>query len=332
VLLAIGVGTIVIALQEGGALGWITAPSDPSRIGLTPILLVVGVAAFIALWRVEARRARAGDSVLLAPSVLGVRTFRLALLASALMSMAAYAIVLMVSIYLQFVLLAAPLEAGLVLACLGAGSAIGGVAASRLIDRIGPTRMAVAGLAFQPLLLAVVLPLISDPGDPWSIAPVLAAYGLSYGAAFSALTNVTFADVPRDASSLAGGIASTSRLAAASLATAFMIATSSVIATGGLDAELARYDLTASQRDTVEEAAHFASGSGTSDGDRADTLAALDEDPTLAPLVDDVRRRLVDAIRGALALGLVLVAAGLVAAIRLARVARAPAATSGGAS
>ncbi len=123
---------------------------------------------------------------------------------------------------------------------------------------------------------------------------------------------------------LPGGIAPTSRLTAAALATAVMIGTSSVIATGGLDAELARYDLTASERTTVEEAAHFASGSGTSDGGRADTLADLDRDPELAPLVADIRGRLVDATRGALALGLVLVVGGLVAAVRLVRITRAP--------
>jgi hypothetical protein len=197
---------------------------------------------------------------------------------------------------------------------------IGGLGASPVIDRLGRRRVATWGLAAQPILLAATIPLLGATGSPWPLVPVLVPYGAAYGASFSALTNLTFADVPADLASLSGGVASTLRLAAGAMATALMVGLLVTVSSGGGDGLLDRYDLDPAQRQVVEQALHFSTGPGAdSSGRRQDTLAALRDDPATAPLVTAVDDRLLSGARWALALAAALALAGAALTRRLPR-------------
>ncbi len=311
-LAGLGIGGVVFGLQEGPGRGW-TTPA-------IAVMLLLGVAALAAFGPVEARRTRRGAPVLVDARLAGVRSFRTAVAASALMSMALYGVLLTLPIVVQFVLGGSALEAGLTLMALGTGMLIGGLGASPVIDRLGRRRVATWGLAAQPILLAATIPLLGATGSPWPLVPVLVPYGAAYGASFSALTNLTFADVPADLASLSGGVASTLRLAAGAMATALMVGLLVTVSSGGGDGLLDRYDLDPAQRQVVEQALHFSTGPGAdSSGRRQDTLAALRDDPATAPLVTAVDDRLLSGARWALALAAALALAGAALTRRLPR-------------
>lgn len=321
-LLAVGMSGLVIGLQEATSLGWFE-PKEHSIAGLSPVPFAIGLGTLaLALFaRTELRRDREGRFALLPRRLLAIRRFRLAIVASALMSMALTTVVLLVSIYVQFVLERTSLTAGLVLMTLGGGMVVGGVLASRAISRLGRRRVGVAGIGIQPIVLGGGMLLVGDPGSPWAMTPFLAAYGLLYGAAFSALTNLIFADVPHELASMSAGVSSTFRLGAGAVGTALLVSVVGALAAGGLASDLDDVPaLSGAERQTIEQAAHFAVGPGSDSSDRrVQTLADLAERPATAVLIDTLRARLVRAVRGGFALAIGFLIVGFAVAVRLPR-------------
>jgi EmrB/QacA subfamily drug resistance transporter len=319
-LLALGMAGVVFGLQEGPSQGWWLAVSGS---GLSPVavLLPVGIAATIGFVLVERHRNKADLPVLVDVRLLRLRTFRDGVLSSAGMSMALYGVVLVIPIFTQFVLGADPMTSGAVLMAMGIGMMAGGIGGASLIRKLGHHRAALVGLSLQPVLLLALLPLVQVPESPWVLTPVLLLYGLSYGVAFSALTNIMFGDVPDDLTSLSGGVSSTIRLGAGALASALMVGIITGMSTGGVERDLAQYpDLNASQKQALEQMAHFSTGPGMdSSGSRNDVLAQLEADPQFSDLVTEVRGTFVTATRSALLLAALMALLGAVIAWRMPR-------------
>ncbi|MGI9539042.1 MAG: MFS transporter, partial [Miltoncostaeaceae bacterium] len=325
--LAIGMAGIVIGLQEGTSLGWIDAREDGvAGLSVVPFALAAGVAGLVLFVRTELRRESEGRPVLVPRRLVAVRRFRTGVVASALMSMGLSIVVLLVSIYVQFVLERNSFTAGLVMMCLGAGMVVGGVGGSRVINALGRRRVALVGLGLQPVVLAGAILVVADPASPWTMAPFLAVYGALYGGAFSALTNLIFSDVPAEMASMSAGVSSTVRLGAGAIGTALLVTVITAVSTGGLSSELDRHpQLTPLERTTVEQAAHFALGPGSDSSDeRIDTLMKLADEPSTSGLIASVRDRLATATRGGLALAIAFALGGLAVATRLPRAGSAP--------
>lgn len=321
-LLGLAMLALVLGLQQGDAWGWWRATGGIDLFGFSPVPWVLAAALLFALglMLVEQRRHRTGQAVLLAPAILGVRSYRIALLAAGLMSMALYGLLVVLPIYIQFVLGADPLESGAGLCLLGAGMLMGGIASRALIARLGCKRTALLGLGGQVLVLIAMLPAIGVEATPGAAGVLLLPYGTAYSAAFSALMNRLLSEVPAALSSRAGALNSMVRLGLAAVATALMVGLVigiSVAETGS--AIRADSGLSAAQRATLERLTHFRSGAGAASNEDRATLSTMAAEPATAALVARVRTGYAMAGRGAVLMAAALALCGLVVALRLPR-------------
>lgn len=321
-LLGLAMLTLVLGLQQGDAWGWWRAEGSIGLFGFSPVPLLLAAALIIALGLlvIERRRSRAGRAVLLAPAILGVRSFRIALVAAGLMSMALYGLLVVLPIYTQFVLGADPLESGAALCMLGAGMLLGGIASRALIARFGRKRTALFALSAQVLVLAAMLPAIGIDATLGAAGVLLLPYGIAYSAAFSALMNRLLSDIPPALSSRAGALNSMVRLGLAAVATALMVGI--VIGISVAETRTAILDdsaLSKAQRGTLERLTHFRTGSGAARNDDRSALSEMAAEPATAPLVAEVRKGFVMAGRGAVLIAVGLALGGLLVALRLPR-------------
>jgi len=321
-LLAIGVGAVVFACQEGTDLGWWTLASttspDVAGLSLVPWFFAIGAAGLVLLGFVERRRSRRGQPVLLRPDLLAINSFRLASFSSGAMSMAIYGLTILLPIWIQFVLDASAIEAGVTLSSLGVGMAMGGLSGSVLLDRYGRKRVALLALGSQMVLLAAIALVASQTGNPFFLMPLLLPYGVAYGLAYASLMNQLLSEVPSTLAARAGGIAPTLRLGLDALATAIMVGLKIGITAGDVTPRLAEVpSLTPAQTQAIEGAIHFRSGSGAAAEEIRKTLAGMAQAPATAPLIGDLKYALTTAtwIGILAALGFVLI--GFILALRL---------------
>lgn len=319
-LLGLVMLTLVLGLQQGDSWGWWRADGAIGLFGLSPVpwLLAASLVSVLGLVLIERRRLQAGRAVLLAPAIFGVRSYRIALLAAGLMSMALYGLLVVLPIYIQFVLGADPLESGAALCMLGAGMLIGGVASRALIARFGCKVTASFALTAQVLVLAAMLPVIGVNATPGAAGVLLLPYGAAYSAAFSALMNRLLSDIPPALSSRAGALNSMVRLGLAAVATAMMVGL--VIGISVAETRTPILDdsaLSAAQLGSLERLTHFRTGAGIARDDDRSALSEMALEPATAPLVAKVRVGFAMAGRGAILTAACLALAGLLVALRL---------------
>lgn len=319
-LLGLVMLTLVLGLQQGDSWGWWRADGAIGLFGLSPVpwLLAASLVSVLGLVLIERRRLQAGRAVLLAPAIFGVRSYRIALLAAGLMSMALYGLLVVLPIYIQFVLGADPLESGAALCMLGAGMLIGGVASRALIARFGCKVTASFALTAQVLVLAAMLPVIGVNATPGAAGVLLLPYGAAYSAAFSALMNRLLSDIPPALSSRAGALNSMVRLGLAAVATAMMVGL--VIGISVAETRTPILDdsaLSAAQLGSLERLTHFRTGVGIARDDDRSALSEMALEPATAPLVAKVRVGFAMAGRGAILTAACLALAGLLVALRL---------------
>ncbi len=319
-LLGLVMLTLVLGLQQGDTWGWWRADGAIGLFGFSPVpwLLVASLVGVLGLVLIERRRLQTGRAVLLAPAIFGVRSYRIALLAAGLMSMALYGLLVVLPIYIQFVLGADPLESGAALCMLGAGMLIGGVASRALIARFGCKGTASFALTAQVLVLAAMLPVIGVNATPGAAGVLLLPYGAAYSAAFSALMNRLLSDIPPALSSRAGALNSMVRLGLAAVATAIMVGL--VIGISVAETRTPILDdpaLSAAQLGSLERLTHFRTGAGIARDDDRSALSEMALEPATAPLVAKVRVGFAMAGRGAILTAACLALAGLLVTLRL---------------
>lgn len=312
--------TSVLGLQQGDAWGWWRAEGAVGLFGLSPVplLLAASLVSVLGLVLVERRRGRAARAVLLAPSILEVRSYRLALAAAGVMSMALYGLLVVLPIYLQVVLAADPLESGAALCMLGAGMLTGGLASQALIARFGRKRTALLGLGVQVFILAAMLPAIGVDATPGAAGVLLLPYGAAYSIAFSALMNRLLSEIPPALSSRAGALSTMVRLGLAAVATALMVGL--VIGISVAETKTAILDdraLSAEQRGSLKRLTHFRTGAGAARDDDRSVLSEMALEPATAPLIAKVQAGFAMAGRGAILMAACLALASLLIALRL---------------
>jgi len=194
-MLTFGLGLIalLIALSEGQAWGWLSAPI----LGLFLATLVAWIAFVITELQVK--------HPMFNLSLLSNRHYTAGLGITLNYCIGYFGITFLLTLYLQGALHLSPLQSGMLLIPLSAPQLIMGPLGGLLADRFGPVRMMMFGLSF----LAGGLFLLGNLGLQLSIAAVvmpLIIISVSNGIAWPSLAKTVLSAVPREHSGSASGM------------------------------------------------------------------------------------------------------------------------------
>ncbi|AXH98072.1 MFS transporter [Ornithinimicrobium avium] len=226
----IGMALLVFGMIEATALGWWTPKADFTVLGLTwpvtapvspvPVALAVGVLFLLLFVRWEMHRARVGRSALLDLTLFSVPTFTWGNLTATAVAAGEFALVFVLPLYLVNAAGLTIMQAGLVLAAMAFGAFVSGASARPLAQRWSPASVVVGGLALE-LAGLVVLALLARPDLAiWMMIAPLVVYGLGLGLASAQLTSTVLRDVPAAQSGSASATQSTARQVGAAVGSA----------------------------------------------------------------------------------------------------------------
>ncbi|MBN9097667.1 MAG: DHA2 family efflux MFS transporter permease subunit [Pseudonocardia sp.] len=209
----IGFGGLAFGLIEGRSYGWWSPLGEVSLLGLSPVSVAFAVAA-LALTGFGAHalaRRRAGRPGLVDLDLFTIPSFRNGNVASAIISLGEFGILFALPLWLQNALGYDAFETGLLLLALAVGSFAASGAGAVLTERIGPLQMVRLGLVLEIVGVGGLGLTVSPTTSAWTLAPLLAVYGVGVGLATAQITNVVLADVPVELSGTASGVQSTAR-------------------------------------------------------------------------------------------------------------------------
>ncbi|WP_067628267.1 MFS transporter [Actinomadura latina] len=150
-------------------------------------------------------------------------------------------LVFLLTLYLQKVLDFAPLATGLALGVLGAGTFAGGVAAPRIIGRLGGRTALVAGLVLQAAATAALLGLGESRGGLGLLLTATAIGGFGNLVAIVAFMGIATSGLPDGEQGLATGLATMTQQVAITLGIPVMsaVATANTSVLGGVHTAIA---------------------------------------------------------------------------------------------
>jgi EmrB/QacA subfamily drug resistance transporter len=240
------IGTLVLYLSYGPEIGWTNG-----------VVLALGAGTLV-LWFAFILSQRRIRHPLLDLSLFRDKFMTLGYLAALLNSTSNFAIVLLVSLYLQGIVGASPLDAGLMIAPSPFATMIAALIAGRLAHRVSTRILTTLGMSLVAgggLLLTVT---ISAELHYAVFAAALALVGFGVGLFMTPNTTALMARAPRARRGIANALRTTVQNAGYLLSTALGLA----IATAALDAEQRRAAYAGALR--PEDAAIFLSGIQTS--------------------------------------------------------------------
>jgi EmrB/QacA subfamily drug resistance transporter len=154
-----------------------------------------------------------------------------------MLGISAISTLFLLTLYVQQVLGYSPLQAGVAYLPLAVGVAMATALANRVIARTGPRPLAIAGLAFAAVGIALLghAPVAGDYAT--DILPAMVVVGLGAGLSFVSITTAALATVEDEVAGLASGLLSTTvqiggAVGVAALVTAASQRTSDLIASG----------------------------------------------------------------------------------------------------
>ena len=156
-----------------------------------------------------------GRGALAPPAVFRSAGFRAAGVAVAALGTVVIAMALPTMLYLQDVRGLGPLEAALVMTPDAVIAALASPAAGRWVDRAGPRRPAILGMALLTASLLLIGLVVVLGVNPWWAAPAAAVLGIANAVAWSPLSVAAMASVDAAAAGAASGMFNTVRQVAA---------------------------------------------------------------------------------------------------------------------
>lgn len=247
VLSTLGLAGIVFALIEGQRLGWV---HQITQLDLGPLTLPVGylsapllaalfgAACATAFVVVEQRRARASLPLLLDLRLFGIASFRAGTIVALIVSLGEFGLLFVLPLFVQGTLGYDPMQTGVLLLALAAGSFLASGAGAQMAHRIGAIRVLQIGMVLEAVGIAAVGLAISMDSTRLSLAPSLLVYGLGIGFATAQLTGVILRDVPIERSGQASAVQSTARQVGAAIGTAILGASLAVATSASVAANL----------------------------------------------------------------------------------------------
>ena len=211
--------SLVFGLIEGRSFGWWLAVDGLTfgdwvwPFALSPIPLSFAltlVFGYLFVWW-GLRRERAGQSTMLAFSLLRIASFRNGNIAALIVSMGEFGLILSLPLWLQNVLGYDALQTGTILLALAGGSFLASGFAGSLSGKVVAVRIVRVGIAAEIVGLVIIAFVVGVATPWWAIAFGLLIYGFGVGLATAQLTGVVLQDVPIAASGQASGTQSTAR-------------------------------------------------------------------------------------------------------------------------
>ncbi|MDO5724341.1 MAG: MFS transporter [Flaviflexus sp.] len=295
-----GLAAIVFALIQSTSWGWRHAQDGSSSPLL--VVLVAGVLLLAVFCWLEARRERAGRSVLVHLSLLKIRTFGLGSFTAFVVSLGEFGLIFVLPLLLQGALGYGAIGTGWLMMALALGTFAASGLVPRLAGRLGTVALVRLGLAFEVVALVLLAWLLPNTG--WQVTASLALYGAGIGLASAQLTDTIMSDVPVRLSGEASGMQTTVR----QLGSAMGVATLGGLMIGRLTAFVSDRFAAAGLDRTGElaRAVHESAGAAVPG------IAAADE-----AAGSIARIALIDASRIAIAVAALVLLAGLIAALAL---------------
>jgi EmrB/QacA subfamily drug resistance transporter len=224
VAITVTLTSLVLALVEGNAWGWSSAPI----LGL----FALSVAALVAFGLIE----RSSSAPIVDFAFFRSRSFAGANLVGFFVSFAMFAMFFFLALYMQNILGFSPLETGVRFLPSTVMVIAMGPIAGRLTDRIGPRPLIVAGLVLIAASMLWQSRITVDTGFGY-LLPAFVAMGLGIGLVMSPMSTAGMNAVDRTKAGVASGVLSMSRMVGG---------TFGVAALGALVAAIGRHDLTQS--------------------------------------------------------------------------------------
>ena len=225
-LVAIGVGALVLGLIEGQAYGWISPtngfslgswawPFTGFSVSLASIVVAaLGCAGFI-VWEMALKRK--GREPLFDFSLLGYRSFRFGLLTVSIVALGEFGVLFVLSLYLQGVLGYTALATGLTFLPFAALTLLVAPTAGLLSSRFGPKWVVTAGMIFEAVFIFALSRVLSVDTPQLTIILILLGYGVGVGLAIAQLTNIVLSEVPQQRLGAGSGANNTLRQIGAAL-------------------------------------------------------------------------------------------------------------------
>ena len=231
--LVTGLLALVYAVESTTSHGW-TAPRT----------LVAAAGAVVLLAGFAANERKVADPIV-PPATWRIRSLVSASVVMAGVTGAVVGVIFLSSLYLQQVLGASALVAGLEFLPLAAFITVSAAVASKVLPHTGAKKLIAAGLVVSAAGALVLASIDTDPSYLTDVLPGFALLGLGVGPMFVAISVAAMSDVPQEQSGMASGLLMTGHEIGAALAVAALTAvagdrtTRAGIVTGTHDAFLA---------------------------------------------------------------------------------------------
>jgi EmrB/QacA subfamily drug resistance transporter len=210
-----GMTTLVYTVVKAPDYGW--------RSLETHVLLGAGLILLGAFAIIERR----SSSPLIPAGFLHRRTALVPNVLQLLLGVSAISTLFLLTLYIQQVLGYTPLQAGVAYLPLAGGVALATAVANRLVARLGPRPLAIAGLAIAAAGMAL-LGRAPVAGDYFAdVLPAMVVIGLGAGLSFVSITTAALASVDDESSGLASGLLSTAVQFGGALGVAALVAVAS---------------------------------------------------------------------------------------------------------
>ena len=321
IVLVLGVALLTFGLQEATSLGWWESEQSevlgipwPFAISITPFMIVGGLLLLFLFVYMERHRAMRGMSVVLELTLFKVNSFTWGTLAAAMMTASVFGLLLLIPLYAQYVLGTDPLGAGIALAPLGIGMAIGGPIISR--THWPMRRTVLIMLIIQPLATLAVIPFVQADAQVWWMAVPLIIDGFAWGAAFSILVAMLMADIPRELSGVAGGTQTAARLLAGAVGGAIL----TTILLGSVSVsmqEVNESDLTAQEQTEITQLYSFSAQIHPPTTDSGDTIEQKNQIEAFEQVIESTEESMAEGVRLGILAAAVMAFLGFLCGLKL---------------
>jgi MFS family permease len=193
---------VLFPLIQGQSAGW------PAWLIVMLVASGPALAAFVA---VERRLVRRGDEPLVDPLLFRLRSFRVGNVVGVVTGLMSFAVVVFVTLTIQYGFDRSALEAALLTAPIPFANMFGSLVASPLLRHTGRLTVAIGAVltAASAAIILVTLGMGPDPVEPVHLLPGLVLLGFALGISIAATIAITLADVPEISAGSASGVQST---------------------------------------------------------------------------------------------------------------------------